>query len=343
MVRPSDQAWYAVVLRIAIDVGDARSPRPRGWSRYVIELAAALRARDDLELCELAPRRRGLPEVAWEQAGLPLALRRLRPQVVHAPNCFLPLWRPCPGVVTIHDLAFEAFPEDFAPRTRAKFRWLTPRAARSAERVICGSEFTRDDVCSRYGVDPERVAVVPYAPSLPIGTAPPPSGEYVLGVGDLRAKKNWRRLVRAWRALRAEGLPHRLVIAGQDAGEAAALRELAGGEPLELPGYVDDARLDALMRGAACLVHPSLYEGFGLVVVEALARGVPVAAARGTALEEAGGASALYFDPLDEAAIATTVREALGRPADAGPAWAARFTWERSAQLTTDAYAQAAV
>jgi glycosyltransferase involved in cell wall biosynthesis len=330
------------VLRIAIDCGDARGPYPRGWGRYVRELAGALRSRCDLDLLELAPRRPRLPEVAWEQAELPVALRRLRPQVVHAPNCFLPLWRPCPGVVTIHDLAFEEFPEDFSPRTRAKFRWLAPRAARSAERVICVSEFTREDVVERYRVDPERVRVVPNAPSLTIRSAASPPGDYLLGVGDLRAKKNWRRLVRAWLALRAEGLPHRLVIAGADAGEGAALRELAAGAPLELPGYVDDARLDALMRGADCLVHPSLYEGFGLVVVEALARGVPVAAARGTALAEAGGDVAVYFDPLDEDAIAAAVREALGRPGEAGRAWAARFSWKRSAELTAAVYAEAA-
>ena len=323
------------MLRIAIDVGDARPPRPRGWSRYVSELVGARRRRQDVELCELAPRRARLPEVAWEQVGLPLALRRTRAQVVHAPNCFLPLRRPCAGVVTIHDLAFEAFPEDFAPRTRAKFRWITPRAARSAERVICVSAFTRDDVCERYGVDPARVRVVPNAPSLPVGDLAPPEGDYLLGVGDLRAKKNWRRLVRAWRAC---GLPHRLVIAGEDAGEAAALRELAGGAPLELPGYVPDAQLDALMRGAAALVHPSLYEGFGLVVVEALARGVPVAAARGTALTEAGGNDAVYFDPRDEDALSAAILAVLERPRVP----VRRFSWEHSAELTAAVYAEAA-
>ncbi len=328
-----------------MDARDALGPQPRGWGRYARDLGAALRARTDLELRELTGQRWRGPEVLWEQIGLPLALRGARPDVVHAPNVFLPLRRPCAGVVTIHDLAFEVFPEDFAPRTRAKFKLLAPRAARSAERVVCVSAFTRDDVCARYGVDPRKVHVVPNAPSLAIAGAPPPAGApYLLGVGDLRAKKNWRRLVTAWRGLRAEGLEHRLVIAGADSGEGAALRALAGREPLELPGYVDDSALDALMRGAAALVHPSLYEGFGLVVVEAMARGTPVAAARTTALPEAGGDAAVYFDPLDPDAIADGVREALRR-ADAlrglGRARAARLSWERSAAATAAVYAEA--
>jgi glycosyltransferase involved in cell wall biosynthesis len=274
-----------------------------------------------------------------------LVVRGLAVDALHAPNCFLPLRRPCPGVVTIHDLAFEAFPDDFASRTRAKYRWLAPRAARSAERVICCSAFTRDDVCERYGVDPERVRVIGLAPSLARGGAPPPAGPYLLGVGDLRAKKNWRRLVGAWRALRAEGAPHRLVIAGVDAGEGPALRAAAGGEPLELPGYVDDERLDALMQGADALVHPSLYEGFGLVVVEAMARGTPVAAARGTSLPEAGGDAAVYFDPLDQDGIAAAVQETLRNAAalrERGLARAAELSWDRTAAETAAVYAEAA-
>jgi glycosyltransferase involved in cell wall biosynthesis len=238
------------VLTVALDVKDLLAPAPRGWTRYARELLAALEASGEVVMTRLDGAGWRGPEVVWEQIGVPRALKRSVVDLVHAPNCFLPLRRAVPGVVTIHDLAFEAYPDDFAARTRAKFRWVTPRAARSAQRVICVSAFTRDDVCERYGVDPARVTVVPNAPSLPIGTAKPPPGPYLLGVGDLRAKKNWGRLVAAWRTLRADGLPHRLVLAGVDSGEGAALRAAAGGEPLDLPGYVDDAVLDALMRGA---------------------------------------------------------------------------------------------
>jgi glycosyltransferase involved in cell wall biosynthesis len=334
-----------VVKTVTIDARDAFAGDLRGWGRYARSLVEALSTlhTESFGLQVLSGGGRG-PEVLFEQVGLPRALRRRGSALVHSPNCFLPLRRPCPGVVTVHDLAFETHPGDFSARTGAKYRFFTPRAVRSAERVVCVSRFTADDVVARYGVDEAKVRVVYSAPALPVGRSPvAPGPPYVLAVGDLRAKKNLRRLVAAWRLLRAEGLEHRLVLAGADAGEADTLRALAGGEPLELTGYVGDARLDALMRGADALAHVSLYEGFGLVVVEAMARGVPVVAARATALPEAGGDAAVYVDPLDEASIAGGLRAALGRRdelAALGRARAGELSWRRTAEATAAVYGE---
>ena len=328
---------------VAIDSRDARDPSLRGWGRYTARLVEAFTRRppqDDLEFAFLDGHMPG-PELLYEQFALPRILKRTHADAIHAPNCFLPLKRPCPGIVTIHDLAFEAHPEDFSRRTGWKFRRYAPRSARSAERVICVSNFTRDDLCERYGIDPEKTRVVYSAPALPTGTAAPPPGPYILAVGDLRKKKNFARLAEAFAQLHREGVEHRLVIAGVDAGEGAAIRAAAGDAPLELAGYVDDSRLDALMRGADMLVHPSLYEGFGFVLLEAMARGCPVACANATALPETAGDAAVLFDPLDPGGIAASMRAILDDPEplrERGRRRAARFSWATTAQHTAAVY-----
>ena len=296
---------------VAIDGRDATAPQLRGWGRYAACLIDALRggADEGFALDVVSDGGAG-PEVVFEQLKLPRLLRRRGAALVHATNCFLPLRRPCPGVVTIHDLAFEAWPGDFHPGTRVKYRLIAPRAARSAELVICPSAFTRGDLCERYGVDSGKVRVIPEAPALAVaGSGPaaaarieassfPPGAPYVLAVGDLRRKKNVAALVVAFAALWSErSISHRLVLSGVDAGEGPRLRSIAGEAPVELTGYVADAQLDALIRGADLLVNPSVYEGFGLVVLEAMARGTPVLAARAGALPETGGDAAAYFDP----------------------------------------------
>ena len=344
---------------VAIDARDAAATELRGWGRYELELVRALRAGacEDLELLVLERGGPG-PELLFEQVKLPWILRRTRAGVVHALNCFLPLVRPCRGVVTIQDLAFEAWPADFGAVTGRKYRTIVPLAARSAERIICPSEFTRDDLCARYGVDAAKVRVIPLAPALPLAAhahaAAAPAARatngastpYLLAVGDLRAKKNLGPLVSAFRRLRAgaSGVPHRLVLAGIDTGEGERLRALAGGEPMQLTGYVTDSRLDELIRGADVVVHPSRYEGFGLVVLEAMTRGTPVAAARATALPQTGGEAAAYFDPADADDIAAVLGSLL-RDADAraelsrrGLERAAEFTWERTARATAAVY-----
>jgi glycosyltransferase involved in cell wall biosynthesis len=256
----------------------------------------------------------------------------------------LPLRRPCPGVVTVHDLAFEEHRSDFSRRTGWKYRTITPRAARSAERVICDSAFTAGDLCARYRVDPAKCRVVALAPALTHGAATPPPGPYILAVGSLRPKKNLARLVEAFSALQQRGLPHRLVIAGADGGEGDHLRAAADGAPVEILGFVPEDGVDALMRGADLLVHPSLYEGFGMVVVEAMQRGCPVALARATALPETGGDAAVYFDPLDVGDIARAIEQVVHdaalreRLTRLGRARAEKLSWRRTAAATIAVY-----
>jgi glycosyltransferase involved in cell wall biosynthesis len=335
-----------------IDARDGFSPQLRGWGRYARCLADALTGLpapelDPLELEVLKEGGAG-PEVLFEQVKLPLLLRRRRAAVVHSTDCFLPLLRPCPGVVTIHDLAFEEPDSDVPPRTRLKFRTLTRRAARSAQLIICPSDFTRDDVCLRYGVAAAKVRVIPEAPALP---AQPNAGDskgaptYILAVGDLRPKKNLAALVSAYSRLWQDGArEHRLVLAGLDAGQGAHLIDLAGPAPLELTGYVSDQRLDSLLRGADLVVQPSLYEGFGLVVLEAMARGTPVLAARAGALPQTGGEAAAYFDPDDPDSLPAQLRGLLGDAAaraqmsQAGLAWVGRFSWAAAARQTAAVY-----
>jgi glycosyltransferase involved in cell wall biosynthesis len=385
-------------LRAAFDARDALQADRRGWGRYAADLLAALRRRDDVRMEAHAGGGR-LPEIAWEQVGWPARLLGDRPDLLHAPNCFLPLLRPCPGVVTVHDLAFETHPDDFAPRTGWKYRTFTRRAVASAEAVVCVSRATADDVLERYGADPARVHVVPNGPSLPTGpdgagrgragtdgdgqaapggcgqagadragpaapggsgraggdrvgpaaarrppSRPDPDRPYLLAIGDLRAKKNLERLAEAWRI---SGLPHRLVIVGAGGaardpgtpeGRLAARLRAAG---VELPGYLPDAELDALLRGAAALVHPSLFEGFGLVVLEAMVRGVPVACSDVPSLRETAGGAAALFDPRDVEDVARGIHEALDRAAVLGPAGvvrAAAFSWDRAAEETVAVY-----
>jgi len=334
---------------VAIDARDAAAAELRGWGRYELELVRALAAGAGagFDLRVLDHGGPG-PELLFEQVKLPWRLRRVHADLVHALNCFLPLVRPCRGVVTIQDLAFEAWPDDFGRVTGRKYRMIVPLAARSAERIICPSQFTRDDLCARYGVDAAKVRVIPLAPALPLATAAnaTTATPYLLAIGDLRAKKNLGTLVAAFRRLRsgASAVPHRLVLAGVDAGEGERLRALAGGEPVQITGYVTDSRLDVLIRGADLVVHPSRYEGFGLVLLEAMTRGTPVAAARATALPETGGDAAAYFDPADADDIATVVGSLLHTPpiraelARRGRERAAEFSWERTARETAAVY-----
>jgi glycosyltransferase involved in cell wall biosynthesis len=331
---------------IAFDARDAFVAMPHGSGIYVRCLLDALQRGFPPEL-ELWPLQRGvpgLPEVAFEQAVLPLRALTHRAALIHGPDSFLPLRRRQPGVVTIHDLSFEAIPGDMPALTERKYQLLVPRSARSAELVICPSEFTAADVEQRYHVPRERIRVIAEAAALPLGQAPAPDGPYLLAASALRPKKNLEVLVAAFRDLHQEGLPHRLVLAGADCGSGPALQQLAGDAPVEITGFVDDARLDALIRGADALVVPSIYEGFGLVVLDAMVRGTPVVLARAGALPEVGGEAAAYFQPDDKSELVDVLRPLLSdrdqrsQRSLAGIERARTFSWERAAEETLAVY-----
>jgi glycosyltransferase involved in cell wall biosynthesis len=293
-----------------------------------------------------------------ERWALALEGARLLPRLWHAPDhvCPQPLgWR---TVLTVHDLAFWRHPETHAPESRAYYAGLW-RSARQATRIICVSQATRLDLLQATGVPAEKVRVVYEAPDpryLVAGEAPragpaPPAGRaYVLCVGTVEPRKNLGTLFRALGRLPRDGRPEVRVVGAPGHG-ASAITAL----PARL-GLGEDARflcprptdeVAALYRGALALVYPSLWEGFGLPVLEAMAAGAPVIASARSSIPEVAGEAALLVDPEDEVALAGALERVASSPAlrdelrRKGQARATRFTWERAARETLDVFVEA--
>ncbi|WP_249011749.1 glycosyltransferase family 1 protein [Conexibacter sp. DBS9H8] len=331
--------------RIILDGRDGAVAMPHGSGLYVRRLAEALATQvpAGVELRVIGRGHPG-PEAVFEQLTLPALLRARRADLLHGPDSFLPLVRPCAGVLTVHDLAFLALPGDMPAATEAKYRLLVPAAARSAEAVICPSAFTAEDLVRRCRVDPARIHVIAEAPALPRGDRPVPAGPYLLAAGDLRPKKNLGVLVQAFRRLHADGFPHRLILAGADLGAAPALGALAGRAPVHFSGFLPDPELDALIRGADAVVVPGVYEGFGLVALDAMARARPTVLARAGALPEVGGEAALYFEPSDVGELVAVLTGLLGSSVNraarsvAAAERAAQFSWAATAAATWAVY-----
>jgi glycosyltransferase involved in cell wall biosynthesis len=278
----------------------------------------------------LLPARSQELRMAWT---LPRTLRRLGAALVHTQYA-LPFRCPCPAVVTIHDLSFEH--GLMGRRDRLVFERVVPHAARAAARVLTVSERTKRDLVEHYGIPPERIVVTPNGvdPAFHPVTQDTTSRPYALAVGAIQERKNQGA---ALAAAREAGLE--LVVVGpvKDGRAAAELRE--GGARLE--GYVEVERLAELYRGAACLVQPSRYEGFGLPVVEAMASGTPVVTVPDPALVEVAGEAAVV---VPEAELAAGIRRAVEERdtlAAAGLERARAFTWEAAARATVAAYLEA--
>ena len=295
------------------------------------------------------------PHNRWEQAGLAVELQRLwpRPAVIHSPDFIPPFVRPCPAVITVHDLAFLKFPALLTTES-ARYYGQIGRAVRSAEAIIAVSRSTAADCVALAGADPAKIHVVYEAADArftPSPTPPAAQGGYVLFVSTIEPRKNLATLLEAYALLRDGGrvrpLPPLRVV-----GERGWLyetiyrryEELGLGEAVQFVGGVDAAALPDLYRGARAFVMPSLYEGFGLGALEALACGTPVLAAAAGALPEVVGTAGLLLPPTDPAAWAAALERVLLDPVLAadlrarGPEQAAHFSWARAARETLAVY-----
>jgi glycosyltransferase involved in cell wall biosynthesis len=310
-----------------------------GTARYVTGLAEALERRPDVELARLSfggPGRASAlaRDLAWYLALLPVQARRL--DVLHCTTFRAPVRSRVPVVATVHDLAVLRYPELFTAWTRLYARtWLRP-TLRAAARVIAVSEFTKREVVELARVPEDRIRVVPNATDESVFTAggPAAEGDYVLAVGTLEPRKNLARLTEATQRL---GLELRVVGAPGWGGV-----ELAGPRWL---GRLPDEQVAELYRGALCLAYPSLYEGFGIPVLEAMLCGAPVVTSAGGATEEVADGAAELVDPFDPASIAAGIERAISRREELrarGLERARTFTWAAAAETTAAVYRELA-
>jgi glycosyltransferase involved in cell wall biosynthesis len=298
----------------------------------------------------------------WTHLRLSREMLLHRPGVLFVPAHVLPPIHPARSVVTIHDLGYLYYPQAHPARSRRYLDLSTRYSATLARRVIAISQATRNDLIRHYDVKPAKIEVIYHGydrqrffPQTDeaaktsarerYGIKP---GRFLFYVGTIQPRKNLYRLLEAWAGLAAE--PEfgdlQLVLAGKPGwlsqpimDRAAELQARFPGR-LNLPGYVDEADLPALLSAAEAFVFPSLYEGFGMPVLEALACGCPVVCSNASSLPEVAGEAALYHHPLDTLALQAQLRRLLTQPGLRnelilkGLNQAARFSWETAAQQT---------
>jgi glycosyltransferase involved in cell wall biosynthesis len=274
-------------------------------------------------------------DLAWYPHVLPH--RAKGADVLHCPTYRGPVRSRVPVVVTVHDLAVFRHPEAFPPWTRTYSRVVVPRVARAARIVAVVSEFTATELETLLHVPRERIHVVPNAAAEAFTeSGPREEGDYVLAVGTLEPRKNLARTIEAAQRLGVE-----LRVAGAPGWGGVEAR----GDGVRWEGEVGDDELARLYRGALCVAYPSLYEGFGIPVLEAMACGAPVVTSRGGATEEVAGGAAVLVDPEDVSSIAAGIEDAIARRGElraAGLRRVAAYSWDESARLLLQAYEAAA-
>jgi glycosyltransferase involved in cell wall biosynthesis len=311
-------------VRVGVDVSPLVQTRA-GTARHVRGLVGALRDRPGLELELLSFGGAGRPSSVVRDAGwypFRLARRARGLDVLHCTTFRGPARPSVPTVVTIHDLAILRHPDSLPRWHRLYGRAGLARVVRAADAVLAVSEFTKAETVELLGIPAERVRVLPNGVDdvfRPEGEGA--EGDYVLAVATLEPRKNLGRVVEAAR----------------NAGVELRVVGARGWGGVDVPGWVGevpDAELARLLRGARCIVYASLYEGFGLPVLEAMASGTPAVTSRGGALEEVAGGAAVLVDPLHSESIAAGIAQAAARRDELVPRGLERareFTWSRAA------------
>lgn len=311
---------------------------------------------------------RTVKNLTWTHVQLPLLLWRSGAHLLHAPAFVAPVISPCPVVITIHDICYLLYPSHFARWWIAYLRSVMPPAVRSAAAIICGSENSKRDIARAYGIACDKVHVVPYGvdherfhPRATLNREWAKDhgicGGYVLHVGTFSYRKNIPILLEAVARLRTRGKWQRrqLVLAGSGdtplkGGQQIldSIRDLDLGSEVVLTGRILDEHMPGLYANASMLIMPSLYEGFGFPVLEAMASGTPVICTNTSSLPEVGGDAALYFPPRDVDSLADAMENLMQSPSlteqlrRRGLEWACQFTWQRTAEQTVKIYRQVA-
>lgn len=314
--------------------------------------------------CSVRPRFRP-QRILWEQFLLPLRARKLELDVLHSPGFTAPLICPCPSLVTILDLIYLDFPETFPPLARLMMKFFTHQGAKRSARVIALSGYSRDEMLWELDLPPKKVRVIPLgAPERESDGLSPEgrkavlsrhglSAPYILAIASAHPHKNIMRLLEAFYHLRQKGLPHRLAVVGVRHGryfgelrKACDRLEIAG--DVVFTGWIPEAEKEAILSGADLLAFPSLLEGFGLPVLEAMRFSVPVACSDAPSLLEVTGDAAYLFNPYSVEEIARALEACLTLPElrrdliEKGRKQAAKFSWEKTARQTLDLYREVA-
>jgi glycosyltransferase involved in cell wall biosynthesis len=299
--------------------------------------------------------------VAGDQALLPPMAMRRGVQLMHSLASIAPAWGRYRRVVTVHDIIYARFPETHAGLRDLGMRVLVPLAIRSAHRVIVDANSTKTDLVEMLGTEVHKIDVVPLGLGTPRRREGAPESqlrerlklgrrEVILSLSAKRPHKNLLTLIAALARIPPERRPM-LVLPGYPTAHERQLRELAAArgvaEEVRFLAWISEEDLEGLWAIARAFVFPSLYEGFGLPVLEAMDRDVPVACSNASSLPEVAGDAALLFDPLDEDALAQAIQRLLGEPAlrqtliAKGRERVKLFTWRRTAQGTLHSYARA--